>query len=74
MKVLRVKVKPNSKSQIIKTEEDGSLLIHLKSPPVEGKANTELIKLLAKTYGVTQSSIRIKAGQSSKRKLIEIDT
>ncbi len=72
--MLRVKVKPNSKSQIIKTEEDGSLLIHLKSPPVEGKANTELIKLLAKTYGVTQSSIRIKAGQSSKRKLIEIDT
>ena len=44
----RVKVKPNSKQQKIEESADGSLTVHLKSPPVDGKANEELIKLLAK--------------------------
>lgn len=46
----RVKVKPNSKVQSIKEEADGSLTVSLKSPPVEGKANQELIKLLAEKF------------------------
>ncbi len=57
----RVKVKPNSKSQNIKEEADGSLIVHLKSPPVDGKANDELIKLLAKQFDVPKSNIRITA-------------
>lgn len=73
MKVLRVKVKPNSKQQTIQTAEDGSLIICLKSPPVDGKANEELIKLLSKAFKVPKSSIQIKAGQSSRQKLVEID-
>ncbi len=44
----RVKVKPNSQQQKIEELADGSLNVHLKSPPVDGKANEELIKLLAK--------------------------
>lgn len=73
MKVLRVKVKPNSKQQAIQTTEDGSLIVCLKSPPVDGKANEELIKLLSKTFKVPRSSIQIKAGQSSRQKLVAID-
>lgn len=69
----RVKVKPNSKNQNIKEETDGSLTIHLKSPPLNGKANEELIKLLAVKFNVTKSSIRIKSGLSSRQKLIEIN-
>jgi hypothetical protein len=37
----QVKVKPNSKNQSIEEAEDGSLTVHLKSPPVDGKANEE---------------------------------
>ena len=70
----RVKVKPNSKQQSIKEETDGSLTIHLKSPPVDGKANEELIKILAKKFDLPKSKIRIKSGLSSRQKLIEIDT
>jgi hypothetical protein len=70
----RVKVKPNSKQQSIKEETDGSFTIHLKSPPVDGKANDELIKLLAEKFAVPKSKIRIKSGLSSRQKLIEIDT
>ncbi|MTJ06542.1 DUF167 domain-containing protein [Anabaena sp. UHCC 0204] len=69
----KVKVKPNSKQQKIEELADGSLNVHLKSPPVDGKANEELIKLLAKKFDVPKSSIRIKSGTTSRQKLIEID-
>ena len=70
----QVKVKPNSKKQAIQELADGSLTVHLKSPPVDGKANKELIELLAEKFHVPKSQIRIKSGLSSKTKLIEIDT
>lgn len=69
----QVKVKPHSKQQKIEEAADGSLTIHLKSPPVDGKANEELIKLLAERFNVPKSSISIKSGLSSKTKLVEID-
>ncbi|MDB9314599.1 DUF167 domain-containing protein [Spirulina sp. CS-785/01] len=67
-----VKVKPNAKQQSVTEQADGSLRVSLQSPPVDGKANKELIKLLAKQYGVSQSQITIKHGQRGKQKLIEI--
>ncbi|MBW4596281.1 MAG: DUF167 domain-containing protein [Brasilonema angustatum HA4187-MV1] len=70
----KVKVKPNSKIQKIEEEADGTLKVHLKSPPVDGKANEELIKLLAEKFDVSKSHIKIKSGLSSRQKLIEIDT
>jgi uncharacterized protein (TIGR00251 family) len=70
----RVKVKPNSKLQKIEEDTDGSLIVYLKSPPIDGKANEELIKLLAEKFDVRKSNIRIKSGLSSRQKLIEIDT
>lgn len=69
---IQVKVKPNSKQQKIEKTEDGSLVVCLKSPPVNGKANQELIKLLADEFKVSKSKISIKSGLSSKNKLIEI--
>jgi uncharacterized protein len=70
----KVKVKPNSKQQKIEEQPDGSLTVHLKSPPVDGKANEELIKLLSEKFDVPKSYIRIKAGLFSRKKLVEIDT
>lgn len=70
----QVKVKPNSRQQKIEEQTDGSLTVHLKSPPVDGKANDELIQILSKKFEVPKSRIRIKSGLSSKNKLIEIDT
>ena len=51
---IQVKVKPNSKKPGITEEEDGSLLVRLKSLPVDGKANKELIQTLAKHFGVAK--------------------
>ncbi len=72
MTIFTVKVKPNSKQQSIEEQSDGSLKVHLKSPPVDGKANQELIVLLAKKLKVPKSAIAIKSGLSSKNKLVEI--
>ncbi|MDZ8028411.1 MAG: DUF167 domain-containing protein [Nostoc sp. SerVER01] len=69
----KVKVKPNSKQQKILEQADNSLIVYLKSPPVDGKANEELIELLAEKFGVAKSDITIKSGLSSRQKLIEID-
>jgi len=48
-------VKPNSKQQSIKEEADDSFTVHLKSPPVDGKANEELIKVLAERFELPKS-------------------
>ena len=69
---IKLSVKPNSKkSEIINV--DGVITAYLKSAAINNKANIELIKLLAKHYKVTQSSIIIKHGSTSHQKLIEIN-
>ena len=70
---IQVKVKPNSKHQTIEQSEEGTWIVRLKSPPVEGKANKELIELLAKNFKVPQKQITIKAGLFAKNKLVEIE-
>jgi uncharacterized protein (TIGR00251 family) len=72
MMKIKVKVKPNAKQQKIEVIDDDSWLIHLRSAPIEGKANQELIKLLAKHFNVTQGDILIKMGLNSRDKIIEI--
>lgn len=71
MKV-EVKVKPNSKWPGISEEEDGSLLVRLQTPPVDGKANQELIQVVAKHFGVPRRDVEIVRGHASRTKLIEI--
>jgi len=46
--------------------------ISIKSPPERGKANRELVKKLAKHFGVSEDRIRIVSGMSSRKKLVEI--
>ena len=70
----KVKVKPNSKQQKIEEQADGTLTVYLKSPPVDGKANEELIKLLAEKFNVPKSQVKIKLGATSRQKLVEIET
>ena len=70
--LVTVKVKPNSKKPRLEQAADGALTAYLKSPPVEGKANDELIVRLAEHFGIPKSRIRIKSGLSSKTKLVEV--
>jgi Uncharacterized conserved protein len=66
--ILRVKVKPNAKTVSVEQLEDKSLKISIKAPPVDGKANEELINVLSEFLKVSKSKIHIKAGKKLKRK------
>ncbi len=70
----QVKVKPNAKRQQVMEQPDGSLVVYLKSPPVDGKANAELIKVLADYFQVAKSQVSIQQGMTSRTKWVEIDT
>ncbi len=70
--VVQIKVKPNSKKPRIEEDAGGGMTVYLKSPPVEGKANEELIARLAERFGVPKSRVRIKSGHGSRMKLVEI--
>ncbi len=48
----------------------GSLKLRLTAPPVEGEANKECVRFLAKAFRVAKSSLEIVQGQKSRRKTI----
>jgi uncharacterized protein len=73
MKKFQVKVKPNARESSLEPQEDGSWLAQLKSPPVDGKANRELIALIATQFSLRKSQVRIKTGTTGRFKLVEID-
>jgi uncharacterized protein (TIGR00251 family) len=67
-----VRVVPRASKSEIVGEHDGALKVRIASPPVDGAANAELIRLLAKTFHVPKGSVDITAGQTSKTKRVTI--
>lgn len=72
MPILQVKAKPNSRVASLTQQEDGTWLALLKSPPVDGKANAELVALVANQFGCSKSQITIKSGASGRLKRVTI--
>jgi uncharacterized protein (TIGR00251 family) len=69
-----VKIRVVPRSKYIEIEERGkdSLRVRLLSPPTDGRANNELIAVLARYYNKRKSEIKIKTGLRSRDKLIEV--
>lgn len=72
MRTLRIKVKPNARSSEILPGDDGVWLVRLKAPPVDGKANEELIRLVAEHFGVRRVDVTLRSGTASRLKLVQI--
>ena len=72
-RVIQVRVKPNARASLLEQKEDGTWMAQIKSPPVDGKANEELIALVAQHFGCRKSDVRIKSGGSGRLKLIQIE-
>jgi len=73
MKTIRVKVKPKARVSVLnEPDDDGVWLAQLKSPPVDGKANEELIALVAQRFACPKSAVSIKSGATSHMKQIQI--
>ena len=71
-RIIQIKVKPNSRASLLEQKEDGTWLAQIKSPPVDGKANEELLTLVAKLFNCRKSDVSIKSGASTRIKLIQI--
>lgn len=69
---ISVRVKPKSKQQNIEQNSEGVWIINLKSAPIDGKANHELISMIAENFKVKKSQVKIKSGLSNQNKIIEI--
>jgi len=69
---IRIKAQPSaSKSEFCEVYGDDAIKIRIKAPAVEGAANKELVKFLAKSFKLSKSDILFKTGQSSKIKIVE---
>ncbi len=72
--LLRIRVHPGaSRDQIIGWLDDGTLKVRIAAPPVEGKANSRLIRFLAELLGVPKTSVRIVRGAAAARKVVLIE-
>ncbi len=72
MKTIQVKVKPHARSSALEEVGDGTWLARVKAPPVDGKANAELLTLVAHHFGVRKAQVSVKSGASGRMKLVQI--
>ncbi len=72
--IIEVKVVPSSGRVAWKLETNDRLKCYLKSPPEKGKANRELLGLLAKALKLPVSACTILSGATSRIKRVRIDT
>jgi len=70
---ISVKVVPGASKTVIVGFEGDFVKIRLAAPPVDGKANRELIDYISKLFSVPKSTVHIQSGLTSKRKVILIE-
>ena len=70
---IAVRVHPRAGRNEIAGERDGVLIVRVTAPPVEGKANDAVRKLLAKQLGIAPSRVSVVRGATGRDKLVEID-
>jgi len=70
--VFTIRVVPRASKSEIVGEVEGSLKVRISAPPVEGAANEEVVKVLAKAFGVARSNVSIVSGETSKTKRVRV--
>lgn len=68
----KVLVAPRASRSEIVGEHNGALRVRIAAPPVDGAANEELIRKLARALGVKRGAVEITAGQTSKTKQVRV--
>ena len=70
--IVKVRVIPRAKLNQVDVQSDGTVRVHTTTAPTDGKATTDVIKMLAQHYGVPKTSIKLIRGQTSRDKVFEI--
>ena len=70
---LRIRVQPRARVACIDGVINGAVRVRVKAPPVDSKANQDVVRFLASAFGVPRSRIKIIRGNSSRLKTLQID-
>lgn len=73
MPTLQIKVRPHARASRLVQDDAGVWQAELRAAPVDGKANEELIALVAERFGCRRSAVTIRRGASGRTKLVRID-
>ena len=68
-----VHVQPRASRSEVAGIHDGALRVRVQAPPVDGAANEAIVALLAKALGVPRRALRVVAGESARRKVVEVE-
>lgn len=70
---LTLHIQPGAKKTEFAGLHGDALKIRLAAPPVDGKANDALIRFIAETLKLPKSAVNLKSGQTSRRKVLEVN-
>ena len=68
-----MRLQPRAARDEIVGERDGALVVRLTAPPVEGRANAALCRLLARRLGVAPSRVAVVRGAKSRDKVVGVE-
>lgn len=72
MKII-IKAKPGAREDKIEKVDEANYIVHVQAPPIDGKANAAIVKLLATHFDISQSLVEIISGHMARVKVIEIN-
>jgi len=73
MAEVAVRLQPRARRDEVVGERDGVVVIRVSAPPVEGRANAALCRLIAKRAGVAPSRVEIVRGHAAREKVVRVD-
>lgn len=69
---ISITVKPSAKTESVERIDDANFRVAVKEPPIQGRANTAVIRALADFLNISPSRLQIISGYTSRQKIITI--
>jgi uncharacterized protein YggU (UPF0235/DUF167 family) len=70
---IRVRLTPRAACEQIAAGPDGAYAVRVTAPPVDGRANDALRRLIAKRAGVAPSRVAVVRGEKARDKIVRVD-
>jgi uncharacterized protein (TIGR00251 family) len=71
--MIRIRVQPRARREEVVGERGEFVVVRVTAPPVDGKANAAVVKLIARCAGVPRHAVEIVAGAGGREKLVRVE-
>ena len=68
-----IKAKPDAWENLVEKIDDTHFVVSVKEPPIQGRANRAIVKLLADYFKTTILNVKIVSGHTSRNKIIVVE-